>query len=115
MNKLSFCILLTILIIFTSQQNTPTTTVKPQTTNTPIVTSVLTPAEKSYDVMLRRMEEETAEQFVKKAVNKQIIIWTSIALAFVLYFSVMSLIDMHNPKSSILYAKYGTTRGGNEY
>ena len=115
MNKLSFCILLTILIIFTSQQNTATTTVKPQATNTPSVTPILTSAEKSYGVMMRRMEEETADQFVKNAVNKQIIIWTAIGLGFVLYFSVMSLIDMHNPKSSILYAKYGTTRGGNEY
>ena len=115
MNKLSFCILLTILIIFTSQQNTATSKVTPQAASTPTVTTGLTPSQKSYEVMMRRMEEETPEQFVSKAVNKQIIIWTAIGLAFILYFSVMSLIDMHNPKSSILYAKYGTTRGGNEY
>ena len=47
--------------------------------------------------------------------RKQIIIWTSIGLSFVLYFSVIAIIDMSNPKSSILYAKYDTTRGGNEY
>ena len=115
MNKLSFCILLTILIIFTSQQNTATSKVSPQATTIPTATPVLTPSQKSYEVMLRRMEEENINQFVRKSVNKQIIIWSSIALAFILYFSVMSLIDMHNPKSSILYAKYGTTRGGNEY
>ena len=31
-----------------------------------------------------------------------------------LYFIVMALINMPNPKSSILYAKYDTTRAENE-
>ena len=114
MKKLSFCIFFAILIFFTSQQNSATSTPKPQTTSIPTVNQVLTPVQKSYEVMLRRMEG-TKDSVIENMVRKQIIIWTSIGLAFVLYFSVMSLVDMHNAKSSILYAKYGTTRGGNEY
>ncbi len=51
---------------------------------------------------------------MEEKLQKQIIIWTSIGLAFVLYFIVMALIDMPNPKSSILYAKYDTTRAEHE-
>ncbi len=41
---------------------------------------------------------------------KQIMIWLPIGLSLVLYFVIMSLVDMPIQKNSILYAKYGTTK-----
>jgi hypothetical protein len=41
---------------------------------------------------------------------RQILIWLPIGLIFVLYFTVMSLVDMPIQKNSILYAKYGTSK-----
>ena len=59
-------------------------------------------------------EQIEVAAIMSERLRNQITIWTSIGLAFVLYFTVMALIDMPNPKSSILYAKYDTTRSGNE-
>ena len=47
---------------------------------------------------------------MEKATLRNIMIWLHISLAFILYFVVMSLYDMQNQKSSILYAKYGTSK-----
>jgi hypothetical protein len=41
---------------------------------------------------------------------RNIFIWLPIGLSFVLYFVIMSLVDMPIQKNSILYAKYGTTK-----
>ena len=51
---------------------------------------------------------------MEEKLRYQVTIWTSIALVFILYFIVMALIYMPNPKSSILYAKYDTTRAEHE-
>ena len=66
--------------------------------------------QESYNTMLRLMQEENQSSIVK-TIQTQICIWTSIGLCFILYFSVVALIDMPIQKSSILYAKYGTTKG----
>lgn len=60
--------------------------------------------------MLRRMQEESQSDAISQLQN-QIIVWSCIGLAFILYFSVVSLINMPIQKSSILYAKYGTNKG----
>ena len=103
MNKyLLFGLLLIILIIGTNQQTTTTQNKDPfQQFNNAIKRNL-----QESNPILETMEDR---------LRKQIIIWTSIGLSFVLYFSVIAIIDMSNPKSSILYAKYDTTRGGNEY
>jgi hypothetical protein len=41
---------------------------------------------------------------------RNIFIWLPIGLSFVLYFVIMSLVEMPIQKNSILYAKYGTTK-----
>jgi hypothetical protein len=41
---------------------------------------------------------------------RNIMIFLPITLAIILYFVVMSLVDMSVQKNSILYAKYGTTK-----
>ena len=103
MNKyLLFGLLLIILIIGTNQQTSTTQNNDPfQQFNNAIKRNL-----QESNPILETMEDR---------LRKQIIIWTSIGLSFVLYFSVIAIIDMSNPKSSILYAKYDTTRGGNEY
>ena len=63
---------------------------------------------------LAQNEQKPEEIEMIKRLQKQIVIWTCIVLGLALYFTVMALIDMPNPKSSILYAKYDTTRGQNE-
>ena len=104
MNK-AILLSLSLLIIETIQQ----TTVKVSPNQEPF---------QQFDNALKRslaQTEPTPEQNeMVKRLQDQILIWTSIVLVFVLYFSVMAIIDMPNPKSSILYAKYDTTRGGNE-
>ena len=77
------------------------------------------PFQKFNDMLLRNLQEEekNATQIQEEMESKlqtQIITWTSIGLAFTLYFIVMALINMPNPKSSILYAKYDTTRAEHE-
>ena len=105
--NLFFAILLNILIIEAIQQQA----------KSPIIQD---PFQQFDSAIKRNLEENTNPELLKVAetmserLRKQIAIWTSIGLAFVLYFIVMALIDMPHPKSSILYAKYDTTRGGNE-
>ena len=75
------------------------------------------PLNKFNDALKRSLQEQKiseVEQIMDQKLRSQIFIWTSIGLAVVCYFSVIAIIDMSNPKSSILYAKYDTTRGGNE-
>ena len=103
---LLFAFLLTILIICTVQQTTQQTT--------PLQTK--DPFQQFNNAIKRNLQESNPIlETMEDRLRKQIIIWTSIGLSFVLYFSVIAIIDMSNPKSSILYAKYDTTRGGNEY
>ncbi len=71
------------------------------------------------DMLLRNLQEEQKnitelEIQMEEKLRYQVTIWTSIALVFILYFIVMALIYMPNPKSSILYAKYDTTRAEHE-
>ena len=69
------------------------------------------PFQKFNNILLRNLETiEDAETIFEGKLDTQIFMWTSISLAFVLYFIIMALIYMPNPKSSILYAKYDTTR-----
>ena len=104
MNK-AILLLLSLLIIETIQQ----TTVKVAQNQEPF---------QQFDNALKRTlaqnEQKPEETEMIKRLQKQIVIWTSIVLGLALYFTVMALIDMPNPKSSILYAKYDTTRGQNE-
>ena len=104
MNK-AILLLLSLLIIETIQQ----TTVKVDQNQEPF---------QQFDNALKRTlaqnEQKPEEIEMIKRLKKQIVIWTSIVLGLALYFTVMALIDMPNPKSSILYAKYDTTRGQNE-
>ena len=108
--SLLFCLLLNILIIETFQQTN-------QQANTPVTSD---PFQQFNNAIKRNLEQSqglvnnTVEYQMEDRLRKQLAIWTSIGLAFVLYFSVIAIIDMSNPKSSILYAKYDTTRSGNE-
>ena len=54
--------------------------------------------------------EKYKEEDLNKAFIRNIIIWISITLVFVLYFAVTSLVDMSIQKTSILYAKYGCSK-----
>ena len=128
---LLFGLLLSILIIGTLQQTaTPNPTPTPTPTPTPAHTPTPTPnpnpnpnsipqarVDQFNNALKRSLQEQQGEieKEMSKKLRNQIVIWTSIALSFVLYFSVMCIIEMPNPKSSILYAKYDTTRGGNEF
>ena len=97
-----FGVILSLLLIETIQQST---VANPN------------PLNKFNDALKRSLQEKQeneVEMLMDKKLKSQIFIWTSIGLAVVCYFSVMAIIDMSNPKSSILYAKYDTTRGGNE-
>ena len=102
-----------ILFIQTLQQTVNTVPQTPSNTTE-------APFQKFNDILFRNLNQE--EQYTKeeiqdameKKLSNQIIIWTSISLAFVLYFIVMAIIYMPNPKSSILYAKYDTTRAEHE-
>ena len=99
---LLFGAILTVLIIGTIQQAANVTPIPVQKFNNAIKRS------------LQEQQQSEAEKIMDQKLKSQIFIWTSIGLALVCYFSVMAIIDMSNPKSSILYAKYDTTRGGNE-
>ena len=73
-----------------------------------------TEAEKEvYKMMLLKMTQEESEG-LNDMLLRQIFIWTGIGLFAVLYFSVMAMVDMPIQKSSILYAKYGTSRAQQE-
>ena len=75
------------------------------------------PTQKFNDALKRSLQEKQiseVEKIMDKKLSSQIFIWTSIGLAVVCYFSVIAIIDMSNPKSSILYAKYDTTRAEHE-
>ena len=109
-NFFSF-IIFTVLLIQTLNQTTGTAQQVP-------LNNVEPQFQKFNDIMLRNLQEEKngtdiANEMETK-LQSQIIIWTSIGLGFVLYFIVMALIEMTNPKSSILYAKYDTTRAEHE-
>ena len=113
-NKFFPLIIFSILLIHSLQQTTKTIPQAPQ--NKPLNKPEV-PFQKFNDILLRNLEEDEGKQItleMESKLQKQIIIWTSIGLAFVLYFIVMALIDMPNPKSSILYAKYDTTRAEHE-
>ena len=97
-----FLLILSVLLIETIKQSTVANP---------------SPLNKFNDALKRSLQEtqqNEVEMLMDKKLKSQIFIWTSIGLAVVCYFSVMAIIDMSNPKSSILYAKYDTTRGGNE-
>lgn len=68
---------------------------------------------KSYSAMIAKMSVEESNT-MNDMLLKQIYIWLGIGLALVLYFSVMAMVDMPIQKSSILYAKYGTSRAQQE-
>ncbi len=108
MNKiLIFGIFLSILFVQSFQQTRVTVAQDPfQQFNNALKRNLVENGEPDGEAIANNMSNN---------LRKQIAIWTSIGLAFVLYFSVIAIIDMSNPKSSILYAKYDTTRGGNEY
>ena len=106
-----FSLLIFLLLLILSLQQT-TNTNSQATLNKPEA-----PFQKFNDILLRNLQEDEGKQIameMEEKLQKQIIIWTSIGSAFVLYFIVMALIDMPNPKSSILYAKYDTTRAEHE-
>ncbi len=66
--------------------------------------------QESYNTMLRVMTEQSQNNTITTLEN-HIIVWSTIGLIFILYFSVVALIDMPIQKSSILYAKYGSNKG----
>ena len=114
LNRFFSLIIFSILIIKSFQQTANTI---PQTPSNKPLNKQEAPFQKFNDVLLRNLEEDEGKQIANEMeakLQKQIRIWTSIGLAFVLYFIVMALIDMPNPKSSILYAKYDTTRAEHE-
>ena len=67
----------------------------------------------AYKTMMLTMTQEESEG-LNDMLLRQIFVWTGIGLFAVLYFSVMSMVDMPIQKSSILYAKYGTSRAQQE-
>ena len=112
LNRFFYFLIFSFLIFLTYQQtpNTP-----PQVP----LNQVKDPFQNFNDALLRNLQQEDPElaqiqSEMEDKLQTQIIIWTSIGLAFVLYFIVMALIYMPNPKSSILYAKYDTTRAEHE-
>jgi hypothetical protein len=64
--------------------------------------------QKSYKKMFRIMQQTNQES--SGNLPNEIYYFTMIGLVFVLYFSVMALLNMNIQKSSILYAKYGTSK-----
>lgn len=50
------------------------------------------------------------EDDFQKALLFQISIWLPIILVLILFFTIITLVDMPIQKNSILYAKYGTTK-----
>ena len=66
--------------------------------------------QESYNTMLRVMTEQSQNNTITTLEN-HIIVWSTIGLIFILYFSVVALVDMPIQKSSILYAKYGSNKG----
>ena len=72
---------------------------------------------KSYKKMFRIMQEINNDDSSTsssiddhKRLANEIYYFTMIGLVFILYFSVMALLNMNIQKSSILYAKYGTSK-----
>ena len=68
---------------------------------------------KSYKKMFRLMQElndDSSSIDDHKRLSNEIYYFTMIGLVFILYFSVMALLNMNIQKSSILYAKYGTSK-----
>ena len=61
----------------------------------------------AYKTMMLQMTQEESE-----GLNDMLL--RQIGLFAVLYFSVMAMVDMPIQKSSILYAKYGTSRAQQE-
>ena len=116
----SFLIIL-IFLMFKSYQQVAVT--NPQTPiNNPVTqpntqTQTTNPFQKFDNALLRNLQNDQNDGLAKAMEDKmksQIFIWTCIGLAFILYFIVIALVDMPNPKSSILYAKYDTTRAEHE-
>ena len=111
MNKYLLFGLLLIILIVGGNQQAPASPAAPAAPSS----QANDPFQQFNTAIKRNLEETNMVDTMEEKLRKQIIIWSSIGLSFVLYFSVMAIIDMSNPKSSILYAKYDTTRGGNEY
>ena len=112
LNRFFSLLIFGILFIQTFQQ---TVNSVPQTPPN----SAQAPFQQFNDMLLRNLQEEEQNKTqiqneMESKLQTQIITWTSIGLAFILYFIVMTLINMPNPKSSILYAKYDTTRAEHE-
>ena len=51
-----------------------------------------------------------SQEDMNKAFMRNIIIWSSIGLAIIVYFAVYAMMNMTITKSSILYAQYITTK-----
>ena len=62
--------------------------------------------------MLSLITQEEQSKLGQKTLG-QFFLWTGLALVFILYFSVMAMVDMPITKSSILYAKYGISKTNN--
>ena len=62
--------------------------------------------DESYTEMLGVLNDDEG-QIIKESFQRQIILWTCIALAAILYFSVMSLVDMNIPKETRFYTGLG--------
>jgi len=52
----------------------------------------------------------TPEQDMFDMMIRNILIFMPLSLSFVLYFTIMSMVDMPITKSSLLYAKYGSSK-----
>jgi len=52
----------------------------------------------------------TSDQDMFDMQIRNILIFLPIVLVFILYYSVMSIVDMSITKSSLLYAKYGSSK-----
>ena len=115
-----FLILILFLVTESYQQATvtnPQSTINNQIPTPKSPPQASSPFQKFDDILLRNLQDQQQNEVANEMENKmrnQIFIWTCIGLAFVLYFTVMALIEMPNPKSSILYAKYDTTRAEHE-
>ena len=66
--------------------------------------------QKSYKKMFRIMQQTNQGETNSSNLPNEIYYFTMIGLVLVLYYSVMALLNMNIQKSSILYAKYGTSK-----
>ena len=120
LKSIYFLILILFLVTESYQQATvtnPQSTINNQIPTPKSQTQVSSPFQKFDDILLRNLQEQQQNEVeieMEDRMRYQIFIWTCIGLVFVSYFTIMALIEMPNPKSSILYAKYDTTRAEHE-